>query len=127
MLCKSIVSDICQGIKIAEKNSASTVWSHMNVGILKICKSTLCWECTKVDQKSTVRTYYFTELQLRDGIASKERPKADLSEKVSNAPKGQFSDFFGGTRKNLSTYQYMTIVAILPPEMCSSPLQRPSQ
>ena len=47
MLRESVISDVCQWIKVTEKNSAPTVWPDMYISILKVGKTSLFWECTK--------------------------------------------------------------------------------
>jgi len=47
MLRESIIRDVCQWIKITEENSASASWLYMNIGILKVGKSTLFWNGTE--------------------------------------------------------------------------------
>ena len=43
MLCESIICEICQRIKVTEENSTSTIRLDMNIGVLKVGKSTLFW------------------------------------------------------------------------------------
>ena len=49
MLCESIISDVCQWIKVTEKNSIPTIRLDMHIRILKVGKSAFFWDCTERD------------------------------------------------------------------------------